>query len=137
MTTESPEMRATPQGDRIRDRFMVMVNSSFYNRGRDVVLGMVDWRENLVAVVDRVEFRAYTQEDHSTMMQPTLQGIDGQNFLQAALDAAWEAGLRPKNWRNEAPEQIVAMNHHLQDMRALVFGGKTTIEIPDVLKPGR
>jgi outer membrane lipoprotein-sorting protein len=38
-------------------------------------------------------------------------------------------GMRPKNWRNEAPEQMKAMDAHLQDMRRpvtrrLVFGGR-------------
>lgn len=33
-------------------------------------------------------------------------------------------GMRPKNWRNEALEQINAMDAHLQDMRRLVFEGR-------------
>lgn len=133
MTTESPDLRTTPQGDRIRDKFVVMVNSSFYRQGHDVLLAMRDWRDQIVAVAERVEFKPYGQDDLNHLLEPTFQGADGKQFLQAALEAAWEAGLRPKNWKNEAPEQIVAMNAHLQDMRALVFTNPPTIEIPDVL----
>lgn len=45
------------------------------------------------------------------------------NFLQAALDAAWEYGLRPKGVNDPAVglAELRATKGHLEDMRALVF----------------
>lgn len=110
-------------GDRIRDRFAVFVNSSMYGRGREVLLAMVDFHGDIVSVAPTVTFERKTREEiEQTFLQPTLSGPAGTEFLQAALEAAWEAGLRPKNWRLETTEQVAAMDNHLQDMRRLVFG---------------
>ncbi|MET4187592.1 hypothetical protein ABIB86_000459 [Bradyrhizobium sp. JR1.7] len=109
-------------GDRIRDRFAVFVNSSVYGRGREVLLAMVDFRGDIVAVAPSITMEAKTPEEvNTTFLPPTISGPAGTEFLQSALDAAWAAGLRPKNWRIETTEQVAAMNNHLQDMRALVF----------------
>ena len=43
---------------------------------------------------------------------------DVRGFLQAALDAAWEMGLRPKGFADHANE-LTAVRYHLEDMRAL------------------
>lgn len=47
-------------------------------------------------------------------------GGGGRNFLQAALDAAWQAGLRPSRGLEEVGE-LKATRSHLEDMRRLVF----------------
>lgn len=58
---------------------------------------------------------------------PTLQessedqadGVgDVTGFLQAALDAAWELGMRPKAYADHTNE-LKAVRYHLEDMRAL------------------
>lgn len=43
---------------------------------------------------------------------------DVNGFLQAALDTAWEIGLRPKGFADNASE-ISAVRYHLEDMRLL------------------
>jgi hypothetical protein len=115
----------TPAGDRIRDRFTVLTNTTMYNRGRDVLLCMVDWQDRIVAIVEPVQFERKTAEElEAIMIPPTFSGSAGEEFLQSALEAAWKAGLRPKNWRLETTEQVAAMGNHLQDMRRLVFAEK-------------
>ncbi len=47
---------------------------------------------------------------------PTLAGHDVTAFLQAAMDEAYEAGLRPSRAQDE--RQLKA---HLTDMRAIAF----------------
>lgn len=44
----------------------------------------------------------------------------GRDFLQAALDAAWQAGLRPSAGVEEKGA-LKATEKHLEDMRRLVF----------------
>lgn len=51
-----------------------------------------------------------------------------REFMQAMLDGAWEAGLRPTGYGNVA-EELRASDGHLQDMRAIAFG-KLGIEKP-------
>lgn len=43
---------------------------------------------------------------------------DIRGFLQAALDQAWELGLRPKGVTDNTDE-LAAVRYHLEDMRAL------------------
>lgn len=50
------------------------------------------------------------------------------DFLRAALNAAWEIGMRPDGF-NDTRESMAATNHHLQDMRALVFGVKRDVKL--------
>lgn len=45
---------------------------------------------------------------------------DGRQFLQAALDAAWAAGLRPSQGVEEVGA-LAATRAHLSDMQKLVF----------------
>lgn len=52
---------------------------------------------------------------------PTIEaGPDGEAFLRAALNCAWEKGLRPDGF-DDTRESMKATNAHLQDMRALAF----------------
>lgn len=52
--------------------------------------------------------------------EPSLasEHFDVNGFLQAALDCAWECGLRPKDFADSASE-LKATRYHLEDMRAL------------------
>lgn len=53
---------------------------------------------------------------------------DDMAFLQAAMDLAWDIGIRPQNFHTREPE-IAATNRHLNDMRAIV-GGKLGVTLP-------
>ncbi len=56
----------------------------------------------------------------------TTPGVDNQpipmdqveGFLQAAMDAAWELGLRPTGFKDHTNE-LTAVRYHLEDMRLL------------------
>ena len=51
---------------------------------------------------------------------PALMGRDAIAFLQAAMDAAWVAGLRPA--QAAAPtSELVRIEQHLEDMRHIAF----------------
>lgn len=49
---------------------------------------------------------------------PETEPTDARGFLQAALDAAWEIGLRPKGFADHKNE-LTAVRDHLADMRKL------------------
>lgn len=86
-------------------------------------------------------------------MQPGQPAIDSsfgdrdaEAFLQAAMDCAWEAGLRPAGYKAEADGlrgQLSATQDHLHDMRALVYAGdmkpeeKTPPPLPSTGSPRR
>lgn len=48
---------------------------------------------------------------------------DVTGFVQAVMDAAWEAGLRPSQYR-DAIQELGAVRYHLEDMRSLALGSK-------------
>lgn len=51
--------------------------------------------------------------------EETEDGLgDVTGFLQAALDAAWEQGLRPTTYADHTNE-LKAVRYHLEDMRLL------------------
>ncbi len=45
---------------------------------------------------------------------------DGLDFLRAAMNCAWEYGLRPDGF-NDTRESMQAKDKHLEDMRSLAF----------------
>lgn len=47
-----------------------------------------------------------------------LGDVDG--FLQAALEAAWERGMRPASFKDHTNE-LTAVRYHLEDMRTLAI----------------
>lgn len=110
-----------PNGDRVLDRIAIFASQQDYSRGLNLLLCTVDYQDRIVAVVKNLTFEG--DVDPHGFIEPTLTGPPASDFLQAALDAAWKVGMRPKNWRDERPEQVNAMDAHLQDMRRLVFGG--------------
>lgn len=66
---------------------------------------------------------ALTIRDHATPVIPTFSSEEtreGEAFLRAALNAAWDAGLRPDGYL-DTRESMKATNAHLQDMRVLAF----------------
>lgn len=54
-------------------------------------------------------------------------------FLQAALDAAWEQGLRPTGHQDHTNE-IAAVRDHLNDMRAIA-AAKLDVPLSFAVKP--
>lgn len=134
MTTEHSQTTA-PNGDRHRDRMGVFVNKTDYGRFSNVLVCLLDYQDNIIGVVPSFTIERNTADHFAQrFIDPTIDGPMATDFLQAALDAAWAAGLRPKNYRDERPEQVKAMDNHLQDMRALVFGGP--VPLPDFIKKG-
>lgn len=68
---------------------------------------------------------------HGDSVPPMLQesfyeqqdGIgDVTGFVQAILDAAYDAGMRPSHQR-DSRDELKAVRYHLEDMRVLAFGG--------------
>ena len=55
-----------------------------------------------------------------TSLSTPHDGVEpsGRDFLQAALDVAWEIGLRPDGYQDHTNE-LKATRYHLEDMRAL------------------
>jgi hypothetical protein len=71
-----------------------------------------------LAVLRRFEFGHIAEHEHGGA--PVLAGADAEAFLRAAMNAAWELGLRPDGYL-DTRESMTATNAHLQDMRALAF----------------
>lgn len=116
-------------------KIVVMSNTSDFQRGRSVIIG-VEQQHGLGEFAYIKGPLMFTPLDpQELLIDPTFGPRHGHEFLQAALEHAWEIGLRPKNWRLETTEQVAAITNHLDDMRALVFGAK--IEIPDFRMTGR
>lgn len=53
----------------------------------------------------------------SAASQPVPPG-EVESFLRAAMDAAWEIGLRPTGFEDSTNE-LTAVRYHLEDMRLL------------------
>jgi hypothetical protein len=53
-----------------------------------------------------------------------LLPIAQQGLLQEIVDQAWDMGIRPRYAKETVPE-VTAIKYHLEDMRRLVFKGKT------------
>ena len=89
---------------------------------------MRDCRDVMIVDVrgDGTRFRAapliFESMESGLLHDPTIGAgaVDGDEFLQAALDHAWEIGLRPRGF-NDTTQQVTAIKDHLADMRALVF----------------
>ena len=50
------------------------------------------------------------------------RSVEITGFLQAAMDCAWQRGLRPSGF--DGPQEITAVRAHLADMRKLAMGEK-------------
>lgn len=64
--------------------------------------------------------------DYPALFHDTIEDIEdnipdsGLQFLRAALNCAWEMGLRPDGYL-DTRESMRGMKAHLEDMRALTF----------------
>ncbi len=68
-----------------------------------------------------VRFTLEPFDRHGIVTEPTVRSMEeGDSFLRAVLNAAWELGLRPDGF-NDTRESMAATNKHLEDMRTLAF----------------
>ncbi len=69
--------------------------------------------------VKTIELEKIGRHGHliSTADQP-IPADEVENFLRAAMDAAWEMGLRPTGFDDHTNE-LTAVRYHLEDMRLL------------------
>lgn len=69
-----------------------------------------------------VRFTLEPFDPHGFVTEPTVRSHqdDGNSFLRAVLNAAWELGLRPDGF-DDTRESMAATKQHLEDMRALAF----------------
>ena len=102
------------------ESFDIRARADMYNGGFEVAVFKGD------AILQQLTFVDLPQ--HGLLVEPTLSGREGLDFLQAALNCAWELGLRPVGHHHTA-EAIAAKDHHLADMRAIAFA-KLNVEKP-------
>lgn len=72
---------------------------------------------------DEVTGFTLVPRDKGQMMSraiPSDGDDDGMSFLRAALNCAWDMGLRPDGYL-DTRESMKATTAHLQDMRAIAF----------------
>jgi hypothetical protein len=108
--SETPTL--PPQGS-----WKVRARSEAWSDGQEVVIFKGD---NIV----RLTFEPF--ERYSYISEPTVRDHGGflqdgnVSFLRAALNAAWDLGLRPDGFL-DVRESMKATTAHLEDMRALAF----------------
>lgn len=71
------------------------------------------------------------KHEPGTLAEPTFTGDaeDMKAMMQAFLDTAWKMGLRPNGF--EGPQELKAVNRHLEDMRKIAFQFVDQITDPD------
>lgn len=85
-----------------------------------------DDSDNSIAVLESMTFVSFPNYVVLPTMEPPIP--DGIPFLQAMLNAAWEAGLRPDGYKDIAG-QMQAIREHRDDMRTIAFN-KLGIAVP-------
>lgn len=95
-----------------------------WNDGRALFIQGADHtlRRSLVAPLTMVPMGSFERLAEPTLQETMTEVQDGvgsvTGFLQAALDAAWEMGLRPKGHADHTNE-LTAVRYHLEDMRRI------------------
>jgi len=92
------------------------VRQGVYSRGFDV-FPYIKHADGSILVITSFEMMALPDGARAPDEPPVY---DGEGFLRAALNAAWEAGLRPDGF-NDTREGMAATKAHLADMRAIAF----------------
>ncbi len=92
-------------------RLFIARRGAWPERGRQVI-------EPLVArtVEDGLPYDIPTLAEVRTDVEDGIGDVE--NFLQAALEAAWALGMRPQGFKDRSDE-LTAVRYHLEDMRAL------------------
>lgn len=103
----------------MNDRIQVLTNRNWIAQGIDIQI-----RQG-----DKVMVPTFVERAREHDPQPITIGAEqGDEFLRACLNAAWDIGLRPDGY-HDTRESMKATDAHLQDMRALAFG-KLGVEKP-------
>lgn len=84
------------------------------------------------AVLEPMKKLVFGEEDKPFLSQ-TYAAVedncgDVNQFLQAALDCAWERGMRPKGYADTEKvntSELTAVRYHLEDMRNLALKPKS------------
>jgi hypothetical protein len=94
-------------------------NWRFYARPAVYNEGLEVWiRRGPLGVVTNIEVMKVEEGAYS---EPAfMNGHEGAEFLRAALNCAWDAGLRPDGFHDKQ-ETFKAVDAHLQDMRTIAF----------------
>lgn len=74
------------------------------------------WDRGSSAIVTGITLK--TIEGGSYHADDVALGDGGKEFLQAAMDEAWEQGLRPAGFQ-DFKNELAAVRFHLEDMRLL------------------
>lgn len=81
-----------------------------------------DRKQYAIETLGAVEVERGEARDVPALSQSVEDKQDGigdvDHFLQAALECAWELGLRPKGFADHSNE-LTAVRYHLEDMRLL------------------
>jgi hypothetical protein len=109
----------------LKGKIIVEAMQDSFRRGSGVVVGLEGPEGRFYA--GKIEF--HEVDEGSLVSTPTVGAEYGRDFLQAALDCAWQMGMRPTRWHDETPAEIKATRAHLQDLRVLVFE-KLGVELP-------
>lgn len=72
-------------------------------------------------VVEVVNGFTFVEPEESDCHDPCTDGIaNADELLQKIMDAAWEAGFRPRGFA-DVKNETAALRGHLADMRAIAF----------------
>jgi hypothetical protein len=101
------------------DRIEVHAESDFIGNGHAVYIIQGDSFYTLTPI-------SFVAGD---LVTAAIKGRDGTELLQAAMNCAWAAGIRPIGF-SDTTEQVRALERHLEDMRAIAFA-KTDVAKPN------
>jgi hypothetical protein len=71
-------------------------------------------------IVTRIELTRRGPDEYGPILDPIVPPREVHDFLRAAMNAAWELGIRPDGF-NDTRESMAATKAHLADMRTLTF----------------
>jgi len=116
-------------------QWFARVEATDFDRTLRMLIGRESGSETWPSlVVAPIEMQAYQPHE---VIQPTAEfhAPEGRAMLQAIVDAAFEAGIRPKG--ADHTRETAAMRRHLEDMRTLVMDRMTTrVTLNDPLPKG-
>lgn len=87
-----------------------------------------DWRDMAGLMIrqvlpdgqrNRIKF-LFTPFDEGEIAEPVLRDEQAIEFMQAVCNAAYEAGIYPKQLKDRSDE-LTATKYHLEDMRTFAF----------------
>lgn len=104
-----------------RDQFVIRSQPAWLDGPRAIDVAIFKGSSMVTAMT-------FEEMENRQIVDPTLRGQEGYDFLQAVLDCAWNNGLRPTGFEHTA-EIVAAKDRHLQDMRTIAFA-KLNVEKP-------